>query len=55
MDSTKRILKELQQIEKDPLDHIFIDYSESNIRLINVLMIGERNTPYSRMFLRFQN
>src|ERR1700719_149785 len=49
----KRLLKELSQLEKEPLDHVYIDYKDDNVKIINVLMIGARDTPYSRMFLRF--
>lgn len=49
----KRLLKELANLQKEPLDYIYIDYKEDNIGKIDVLMIGGRETPYSRMFLRF--
>lgn len=49
----KRITKELEQLAKEPLEHIFIDYDESNLTHLEVLFIGPRYTPYSRMFMRF--
>lgn len=49
----KRILKEIQQFKQDPPKHIFIDFNEQDISHLDILFIGPRYTPYSRMFLRF--
>lgn len=49
----RRIQKEIQQFKQDPPDHIFINIDETNLTHIEVLFIGPRQTPYSRMFLRF--
>ncbi len=49
----KRLLSELATLQKEPLDYIYINYNEANVKKINVLMVGGRETPYSRMFLRF--
>jgi ubiquitin-conjugating enzyme E2 D/E len=49
----RRIGKEIQQFLKDPPDHIFIDFNEEDMTHLEVLFIGPRYTPYSRMFMRF--
>lgn len=49
----RRIGKELEQFQQDPPDYIFIDYDEKDITHLEVLIIGPRYSPYSRMFLRF--
>lgn len=49
----RRINKELQQFMKDPPEHIYIDYNEDDMTHLEVLFIGPRYTPYSRMFMRF--
>lgn len=51
---TRRITKELEQFRKDPPEHIYIDFNENDMTQIEVLFIGPRFTPYSRMFLRFR-
>jgi ubiquitin-protein ligase len=48
-----RINKELKQLVNDPPDHIYVDFNEENITHLEVLFIGPRGTPYSRMFMRF--
>lgn len=50
----KRITKELYEIMENPLDYIYIDYDENDMTKLQILFIGPRNTPYSRMFLRFE-
>ena len=50
----RRLTKEIQQFMEDPPEHIWIDYSDDNLTNIQVLFIGPRYSPYSRMFLRFQ-
>lgn len=50
----RRITKEIKALEDDPNDHIYIDYNDANLTHIEVLFIGPRYTPYSRMFMRFQ-
>lgn len=53
MDSRiRRITKEIQQFMDDPPDHIYIDFDEQNVTHLEVLIIGPRLTPYSRMFMR---
>ena len=49
----KRICKELAQFNESPPEHIYIDYDETNVTHLEVLFIGPRETPYSRMFMRF--
>lgn len=50
----KRIAKELQLFNASPVKNIFLDFSENNLAVLHILMIGQRHTPYSRMFLRFR-
>jgi len=50
---TRRLFKELKQIKDDPPDYIYLDYDEDDISHMEVLFIGPRFTPYSRMFMRF--
>ena len=49
----RRIGKEIQQFLKEPPEHIYIDYKEEDMTHLEVLFIGPRYTPYSRMFMRF--
>ena len=49
----RRIGKEIQQFNEDPPEHIFIDFEEEDMTHLEVLFIGPRYTPYSRMFMRF--
>lgn len=49
----KRIAKELQLFNASPVKNIYLDFSENNLAVLHILMIGQRYTPYSRMFLRF--
>ena len=49
----RRITKEIQQFLEDPPDHIYIDFDEQDMTHLEVLFIGPRLTPYSRMFMRF--
>nr|QBK88070.1 MAG: ubiquitin-conjugating enzyme E2 [Marseillevirus LCMAC202] len=50
---TKRIIKEIQQFLQEPPEHIYIDFNENDITHLEILFIGPRYTPYSRMFMRF--
>lgn len=49
----KRISKEIAQLQTDPQEHIYMDFNESDMTHLEVLFIGPRHTPYSRMFMRF--
>jgi len=49
----KRISKELDNLHKEPIKYIYIDYDDSKIDHLEILFIGPRFTPYSRMFMRF--
>ncbi len=49
----KRISKELEQFRKDSPEYIYIDFNDADITHLEVLFIGPRFTPYSRMFMRF--
>lgn len=54
MARVRRLTKELAQFMEDPPnEHIYIDYDDSDLTHIQVLFIGPRYTPYSRMFMRF--
>ena len=48
-----RISVEIKQFMKDPPDHIYIDFKDENMTHLEVLFIGPRFSPYSRMFMRF--
>ncbi len=50
----KRIGKEIQQFLADPPEHIHIDFDENDMTRLEILFIGPRYTPYSRMFMRFR-
>nr|QBK87223.1 MAG: ubiquitin-conjugating enzyme E2 [Marseillevirus LCMAC201] len=49
----RRISKEIQQFRNDPPDYIYIDFNEEDLTHLEVLFIGPRYTPYSRIFMRF--
>ena len=50
----KRIGKEIEQFQKDSPEYIYIDFNDTDITHLEVLFIGPRFTPYSRMFMRFK-
>lgn len=49
-----RIAKELEELITNPPDYIYVDYNDDDLSTIEVLFIGPRYTPYSRMFFRFR-
>ena len=49
----KRISKEIAQFQTDTPEHIYVDFNEADMTHLEVLFIGPRYTPYSRMFMRF--
>jgi ubiquitin-protein ligase len=49
----RRITKELKQLLDDTPAHIYVDYDDANLTHLEVLFIGPRHSPYSRMFMRF--
>ncbi len=48
-----RIIKEIQQFMNDPPEHVYVDFDDKDLTHLEVLFIGPRFTPYSRMFMRF--
>lgn len=50
----KRIAKDIEIINETPIEHCYLDYTGDCPRTIQVLFIGPRDSPYSRMFLRFR-
>ena len=53
--SNKRILRDIMDIKKNPLDNdgIFIHVEEDNIKKIKACIIGPENTPYQNGFYLF--
>jgi len=49
----KRIAVDIIELEKDPLENIFIHYDENDITTIYALIIGSKNTPYEDGFYYF--
>ena len=49
----KRIAVDIIELEKNPLENIFIHYDENDITTIYALIIGLKNTPYEDGFYYF--
>tara|TARA_Y100000768_G_scaffold277219_1_gene212649 strand:+ start:8814 stop:9500 length:687 start_codon:yes stop_codon:yes gene_type:complete len=49
----KRIAVDIIELEKDPLDNIFIHYDDDDITTIYALIIGPKDTPYENGFYYF--
>ena len=49
----KRIAVDLIELEKDPIENIYIHYDEDNITRIYALIIGPKDTPYENGFYYF--
>merc|ERR1712224_115000 len=52
--SMKRIITDILNITKDPIDDIYISYSEADISVIKALVVGPRDTPYEGGFYMFK-
>lgn len=53
MNRTKRILHDIYDIIKNPVENIHIYFDENNIENISVLLIGNSETPYQGGFYFF--
>ena len=50
----KRILNDLREIQKDPVENIFVSLNNDNIDEWNILIIGPEDTPYAHGFFFFR-
>jgi ubiquitin-protein ligase len=53
MNVTKRIMQEISSFHKRGITNAFINYDETDIRNIKVLIIGSENTPYKYGYFLF--
>ena len=50
----KRIMKDIIDIEKNPIEHIFYQANEDNIEKGYAMIIGPQDTPYENGFYFFE-